>query len=106
MEVAVWLGQFDIHAGLDGKSTRLLLVLCDEVSVRLGTISQFPDGVVIGDGKSLEAPFFSKYIAHEPDVCVGRNAVNLVVRRHDADGAASLDRFLKGKQERLAQNPH
>src|SRR6185369_15366619 len=58
MEVAVGLGQFDIHAGLDGKSARLLLVLCDKVAVRVGAIAQFPDGIVIGDGKSLEAHSF------------------------------------------------
>ena len=42
MQVAVRLGQLDVHAGLHGERAGFLLVLRDEVAVRVGAVARAP----------------------------------------------------------------
>ena len=87
VQVAVGLGQFDVHAGAHREHACFRLVGGDEMAVRVGAVAQLPDRVVVRDDESLEAPFLAQHVAQQPAVGVRRHAVDLVVRRHDADGA-------------------
>ena len=62
MQVAIGVRQFDVHAGFDRERARLLLVLCHEVAVRVGTVAQLPNCEVVGYDKSFEPPLFAKHV--------------------------------------------
>ena len=104
MQVAVGVGQFDIHAGFDGERAGFLLIRGDRVAVGIGTKAEFPNGEVIGNDEALEAPLLAQHIAEQPTVGVRWHAVDLVVGGHDADGAGLAQRLAKCVEEGLAQN--
>ena len=90
----------------DRQRARFLLVLGDEVAVRVGPVTQFPDGVVVRDNKSLEAPLLAQHIAQQPLVGVRWNAIDLVVRGHQRHCSGFAQRFLEGVEEGLLQHAH
>ena len=104
VQVAVRLRQFDVHARLDGQPARFLLVFRHKMAVRVRPVAEFPDRVVIRDHESLEAPFLPQHVAQQPFAGVRRDAVNLVVAGHHADGAGLAEHVAEGMQERLAQH--
>ena len=53
MQIAIRVGQLDVDARFDGEPAGFLLVLRDEVAVRVGPVAEFPDREVVGDGESL-----------------------------------------------------
>ena len=105
VEVAIGLGQLDVDAGADGERAGLLLVSGDVVPVRVGTIAQLPDGVIVGDDEAAKPPLLAQDVAQQPAAGMRGNTVDLVVRSHDTNGAAPVERFPERKQKRLAQQP-
>jgi hypothetical protein len=104
VQVAIRLGQLDVHARLDGQAAGLLLVRGDVVPVCVRAETQFPDRVVIRHDEALEAPFLPQHIAQKPLAGVRRNAVNLVVAGHHADGPGLAEHVAERMQERLAEH--
>ena len=79
------------------------LVPGDEMAVRVGTVAQFPDRVVIRDDEAFEPPFLAEHVAQQPFAGVRRHAVNFIVGRHHTDGARLLDGFFERIQKGFAQ---
>ena len=96
----------DAHSGANREHAALALVVRDEVPVCVRTIAELPDRVVIGDREAVEPPLVAKHIAQEPPIRMRRNAVDFVVRRHDADGTRFPNRRLEGSEEDLTQLTH
>ena len=105
-QVAVGIGQFDIDAGLDRERARLLAVFGNEMPVGIGPIAELPDGEVVGDHETLEAPLLAQHVAHQPFVGVGGDAVDLVVRGHEGDGAGLAQGFAEGEEKCFAEDAH
>ncbi len=100
VQVAIGLGQFDVDAGLDGERAGLPLVLGDEMAVRFGAVAQLVDRVVVGDDEAFEAPLLAEHVAQQPAVGMRRDAIDLVVGGHHADGAAFVDGLFEGDRGR------
>ena len=95
VQVAVRLRQLDVDARLNREPARLLFVFGDEVAVRVRTVAEFPDGVVVRDDEALEAPLLAQHVAQQPLVGVRGNAVDFVVRGHHVMAPASRRASLK-----------
>ena len=106
VQVAIRIGQLDVDPGFHRKRARLLLVLGDKVPMRIRPVTKLPDRVVIRHNKPLEAPLFAQQVAHQPLVRVRRNAVDLVIRRHQRHGICLAQRLFEGVKKRLLQHPH
>ncbi len=106
MPVAVGLRQLDVHARAYGERTRFAFVVRHEVAVRLWAIAELVDRVIVGDDKTGKAPLVTEHGAQQPAIGVRRHSVDLVVRRHHADGASVPNRGAEGLQEDLAQLAH
>ena len=70
MQVAIRLRQFDVDAGPHRQGARFLLILGDEMPMRVGTVAELPDRVVIGYHEAFETPLLAQNIAHQPAVGV------------------------------------
>ena len=104
VQVTVRLREFDVDAGLDGERARFLLVGSDKMPVRVGTVTQFPDGVVVGDHEALETPLLPQHVPQQPLAGVRRHTVYFVVACHHADRARLPDALLERLQKGLAQD--
>ncbi len=104
IQIAIRVGQLDVDAGVDRKRAGFLLVLRDEVAMRVGAVAELPDRVVVGDNEAFEAHLLAKHVAEQPPVRVRRDTVDFVVRSHDGDRAGFPQSFLKRVEEGFAQN--
>ena len=57
----------------------------------------------VAHNKSLESPFLSQHVSHQPAVGVARNAVQFVVRHHHVPISALLNGSLEGWEKHFAQ---
>ena len=70
VQVAIRFRQFDIDAGAHSEGAGFLFVLGDAVAVGVGTVAQFPDGIIIRNDEALETPFLAQHVAQQPSVRV------------------------------------
>ncbi len=99
VRVALRIGGFGIHTRLDRPLRSVL-----HVGVHLVAGDQLVDREIIADERALEAPLLLQHLTQQPWVGMRRNAVDLVVRRHDAHDPG-VDGGLETGQEILAQRP-
>ena len=69
-EVAVRLGQLDVHPCANGEHAGLVAVVRDVMAVRVGPVPQLPDRVVVGDRVALEPPLVPQHVAQKPAIGV------------------------------------
>ncbi len=104
VEIAVRVGQLDVHTGVDCKGAGFLLVPRDEVAVRVRPIAQLPDGVVVRDNEALEGHLLAEHIFEQPLVRVRGDAVDFVIRGHDGDGLGFPQSLFERVEEGFAQH--
>ena len=57
------------------------------------------DALIIAHYRAAETPFAAQYVVQQPVICVGRNAVDLVIGRHHRLHFGALYRFFEGREE-------
>ena len=57
----------------------------------------------VAHNKSLESPFFSQHVFHQPAVGMAGNAIQFIVRHHHIPVSPLLNSGLKGWEKHLAQ---
>src|SRR6185503_21370077 len=66
-------------------------------------INHLRNRVIVRDNVALESPLVTKELLQQPLICVRRNAIDLVVRRHHAHDARLYHRRLEARQKVFPQ---
>ena len=74
------------------------------MAVRVRTIAELPDRVVIRDDEALEPHLLAENVFQQPLVGVRGDAVDFVVGGHDGDGFRFAQRLFEGVEEGLAED--
>src|SRR5262249_28640401 len=97
--VTIGIGQFYVDARFERAYGG-----CGFVRGDLMARGEFGDPEIIGSDHAFETPFLTQYLFEQEVAAVRRDAVNFIVRGHDAHHVGLFHRGLEGLQEDLAQD--